>query len=241
MDEDYMGTNSLVDTTDNLEAVSVFRGWKNFLFVIVLLCCLVVQIAFWLANLGCIDADNKPTPTVTANVVDVNTAAAAVAVDPNKPAEATAQKQAGTSLRDVLPFTITECQFSWALRLINCILVLAAVLYCMSLLFSMKVTLVARLGGVSYICRAFFLSLIMLILLLPWQEVFGSTVLGAIYTPAELLKATRTPPCTDNIFMMILHYLRFCGYWFITLLLLIMAQCRSSRWTRAILRRLEVI
>jgi hypothetical protein len=238
MDEDYMGTNSLVETTDSLEAVGVFRGWKNFLFLIVLLCCLLVQVAFWLANLNCVGTNSEE---VTATVADVNSAAA-VALDANQPADAPSEeKKAGTAVRDLLPFTITEHQFSWALRLINCIFILATVLYCMALLFGMKVTLVARLGGVSHICRAFFLSLIMLILLLPWQKVFGPTVLGAIYTPAEVLKATRVPPGTDNIFVMVLHYLRFCGYWFLMFLLLILAQVRSGRWTKAILRRLEVI
>ena len=144
-------------------------------------------------------------------------------------------------MKDWLPFTITSDQLAWALRLVNCVLILAAVLYSMSLLFGMKVSLMGRLGGVNNACRAFYLSLVMVILLPPWQMIFGPMVLGALFTPAELFKAAADPVGTDNIFGMVLYYLRFSGYWLLMFLLLIMAQVRSARWTRAILRRLEVI
>jgi len=238
MNEDYMGTNSLVETTDSLEAAGVFRGWKNFLFLILLLCFLLVQAGFWLANLNCITPCSQASDTV---VADANSTAA-VAADVNAPAETPApEAKAGNGVRDMLPFTITAPQFTWGLRLVDCILMLAAMLYCMSLLFGMNVTLAARLGGVNHICRAFFLSLIMLILLLPWQKLFGSMVLGAIFTPYEVIKATAHPLDTSKILVVVLHYLRFCGYWFLTFLLLILAQIRSARWTKDVRRRLEVI
>ena len=47
---DQIGPGSLLDTTDSLEAVGVFRGWKNFMFLIVFLCLLIVQAAFWLVH-----------------------------------------------------------------------------------------------------------------------------------------------------------------------------------------------
>ena len=41
--------DNLLDTTDCLEAVSVFRGWKNFLFVITFFSLLLLQVVFWMA------------------------------------------------------------------------------------------------------------------------------------------------------------------------------------------------
>ncbi|MHC4212509.1 MAG: hypothetical protein ACYSWP_03945, partial [Planctomycetota bacterium] len=41
--------DNLLDTTDCLEAVSVFRGWKNFLFVITFFSLLLLQSVFWVA------------------------------------------------------------------------------------------------------------------------------------------------------------------------------------------------
>jgi hypothetical protein len=124
-------------------------------------------------------------------------------------------------------------------RFCNFVLILAAMLYCLTLLFCLKISLIGRLGGINHICRAFFISLIMLILLLPWQRFFGGVVVGAIYTPAELDKWCTAE--STGIFDAIFHYLRFTGYWLLIILLLIFSQLRSSRWTKAILRRLEVL
>ena len=128
---------------------------------------------------------------------------------------------------------------SWLIRIVNAVLILTASLYCLSMLFSLKVSMLGRLGGINHISRAFFLSLLMLVLLLPWQKIFGGMVPGAIYTPEELLKCS-SAEATD-IFDTVIYYLRFSGYWLLVLLLLILAQIRSIRWGKAILRRLEII
>ena len=84
---DYQGgPSSLLDTTDCLEAIGVFRGWKNFLFVITIICLLLLQGAFWLVNGGIVKA-GSPGPSEVAPepapvVPDVN---AAAATDPNDP------------------------------------------------------------------------------------------------------------------------------------------------------------
>ena len=108
------------------------------------------------------------------------------------------------------------------------------------MLFSLKVSLLGRLGGINHISRAFFLSLTFLVLLLPWQRFFGGVVAGAIYTPGELLR-WYTVETTGGIFGIIFYYLRFTGYWLLVVLLLIFAQLRSARWAKATIRRLEVI
>ena len=46
---------------------------------------------------------------------------------------------------------------------------------------------------------------------------------------------------SQSLLTMVLYYLRFAGYWLVVILLLIMSQTRSARWTKAILRRLEII
>ena len=96
-----------------------------------------------------------------------------------------------------------------------------------------------RLGGINHISRAFFISLTFLVLLLPWQELFGPVVKGAIFTAEEL--TCRCQSDKGGIFGVILFYLRFTGYWIVVLLILLFAQLRSGRWTRATLRRLEII
>ena len=235
MNENQAGSSSLLDTTDCLEAIGVFRGWKNFFFIIVVLCLLLLQASFWVVNTGRIPAKECPGSKaavvgLSEDVQDVGEAAKKVAAEQSEPDEA--------EMEDSL-FGITFKHLAMGIRVTNAILVLAGLLYCLTILLSLKVSLVGRLGGMNHISRAFFLSLVMLILLLPWQRVFGGVVLGAIYSPCELVKWRSAE--TPDIIGIILYYLRFSGYWLLIMLLLIFSQLRSGRWTKSILRRLEVI
>jgi len=246
---DQMGPGSLLDTTDSLEAISVFRGWKNFMFLIVFLCLLLVQGAFWLVNTGMVKVDcvccaQAGGVVCATNVKDANEAVAAV-VDPNKPAEAApADVAAGESTEsktDLNGFLrqITFRRLCWTLRFVNAILILSACVYVLAILFSLKVSIVGKLGGINHIGKAFFLALFMFVLLLPWQRVFGGVVMGAIYGPCELARAY--PAERANLFADVLYYLRFSGYWLLIFFTLLLAQARTCRWTRAVLRRLEVV
>jgi len=261
MDEGQAKQENLLDTTDCLEAVGVLRAWKNFSFVIVVLSLLILQILFWVVNLGLVKAGNEtvvaaktgqpavagrdtvpaansePTETeATADDEDViREAAEKVIADLNLPAAKAPKKSRLLS-------AITFERLAWLIRFLNFVSLLAATLYCLTMLFSLKVSLLGRLGGINHICRAFFLSLTFLVLLLPWQVFFGPVVKGAIYTPDNLLAwvSWRTAE-TSGIFVAALHYLRFTGYWLLVMLLLVFSLLRSSRWTKATLRRLEVV
>ena len=243
MNGDQNKQGNLVDTTDYLEAVGVLRGWKNFLFVIVALCLLLLQISFWLVNTGCVKAEKQTeTPTISAegegaipapNIIE-QAAQRAASTQPGEGTEKAPLPQAKDAF-----FGIKIKHVNWVIRFCNFVLILAGIVYCLTMLFSIKISLIGRLGGINHICRAFFLSLVMLVLLLPWQNFFDSIVMGAIYTPDELVRwcTAASTGILDTIF----HYLRFTGLWALVVLLLIFSQLRSSRWTKAILRRLEVI
>lgn len=235
MNENQTGPNSLLDTTDCLEAIGVFRGWKNFFCVIVILCLVLLQVSFWVVNLGYIRGEYpggmmKIGEAGGINVQDANDVAAALSDDEGEPDAELIEKSL---------FGVTFSHLAMGIRVVNVILIMAGMLYCLTILLALKISLVGRLGGINHICRALFLSLIMLLLLLPWQRIFCGVVIGAIYTPSELMKWTSTD--SGGIFNIILFYLRFCGFWLLILLLLIFSQLRSGRWTKTILRRLEVI
>ncbi len=232
MDENQTKESSLVDTTDCLEAVGVFRAWKNAFFVIALVSLLLLQASFCLVKTGYVTpAGGTPAAGVQEQI---KKAAETVTTDPNQIVTAIPQPQKSSF------FDFTFERLAWLIRCVNFVLILTAILYCLTMLFSLKVSLLGRLGGINHIARAFFLSLAFVVLLMPWQRFFAGVVAGAMYTPAELQNAcVKTEGC--NIFATILHYLRFTGYWLLVLLLLILSQIRSSRWAKAILRRLEVI
>ena len=331
MNENHIGPNNLLDTTDCLEAVGVIKGWKNFFFVIVILCLLLLQTCFVLVDAGVIEIsgqadsdesivsgeitepeegylevtnEQEPPPAVTIHkdeaaegkpaeeiIVEPNqpdepnlpdepnqTVELPQVTEPNQPAEPNippepnqpaelpeptepdqpaepneaieqTEQTSKANMQNLqraiawLPgdflLGITFEQLTWLIRFVNATLILTATLYCLTMLFSLKVSMLGRLGGINHISRAFFLSLLMLVLLLPWQKIFGGIVFGAIYTPDELVE--RYSAKTGEIFGVILYYLRFSGYWLLIMLLLILSQFRSLRWAKAILRRLEII
>ena len=258
MNEDQERQNNLLDTTDCLEAMGVFRGWKNFLFIITVLCLLLLQASFWLVDTGCVKTGEAESASAavaaeaakeTVEAVEqpigetdeIQQAAKKIAAGPNQPAKAVPQEPQQPEPQEAGGrFGIKFEQLSWLIRFLNFVVILTAALYCLTMLFSLKVSLLGRLGGINHIARAFFLSLVFVVLLLPWQRFFGGVVAGAMYTPAELSSSSGVAGARGT-FEVMLYYLRFTGYWVLVMLFLMFSQIRSGRWARAILRRLEVI
>lgn len=266
MDADQPRTSDLVDSTDCLEAVGVFRFWKNVLFFVLFLCLLLQLGAFLATNFGWVKTEDKTRPETlpaaqaaetekTVELVkaavevpeEIMEAAKQVTADANAPAKPAGQQpeqppqpsQTETDQQQTkLRFRPSFKYLAFGIRFINFVLIPSALLYCLTMLFIIKVSLHGRLGGINHISRAFFISMFFVIFLLPWQLLFKPVFAGVMFTPGELLTA-----CTaeKGIWATGFFYLRFIGYWLFVLLLLILAQIRSIRWTRATLRRLEVI
>jgi len=276
----------MIDTTDSLEAVSVMKGMKNFLFWLLVLALVASQVLFWMDQLGLVDKSGgvgcatagasalpacvKSCPAV--NPADPNTAAAALGLDPlaasvieekaeqvtqqvGLPAPAPAvqpmtteqspapqdapQKTFVESLKDKeMEFLTISCATARSLiRVSNFFMFMTAMLYCLTLLMNLKISLTGKLGGINHISRAFFCSLFLLVFLIPWQVLLPGVVLGVMYLPSELLSGAWAKAESSG-FWKALMYLRFTGLWLLAMWLLISAQMRSIKWARATLRRL---
>jgi hypothetical protein len=254
----------LVDTTDCLEAVGVFRCWKNLFFVVILVGLLLLGVCFWVMDLGLVSAGQKSeqagtAETATEQVVpgaageeqmvpvveqavdevkqQVSEAAAQVTGDVNAPAAETGAK-AKKPLK--LPFTLRQAHVMRTIAALDAVLIMAAVLYCLTILFTLKISMVGRLGGISHISRAFFWSLILLAFIVPWQVVLGWGLFGVTFKPSELVQRMADYEL-DAVFLRAFFWFRFVVLWAIALLCLILAQIRTARWSKATLKRLEVI
>jgi hypothetical protein len=249
MIDEQPNSRKLLDTTDCLEAVGVFRGWKNFLFVVILAALVLQQGVFWLVDRGVVktsvasDAEQvriaEPNePNLPAEIDNNTLTVAYVAAESNVPVTDDESEKKG---RPKFNFKI-EVGFAQAasiIRFLNFVLIPASILYCLTLMFALKLSLVGRLGGINHVARAFFIALVFVVLLLPWQKYFPGIFKGALYLPGELLEA-KTNLAAD-IFSKAWYYLKFTGYWLFVVILLVFAQIRSFDWAKAILKRLEVI
>ena len=238
MNEGPIDQGNMIETTDCLEAVGVFRGWKNFFFLVVFICLLLAQGVFWVIDLGLVEKGpaKNVSATVEASAPTVENAAASAVADMN---DTPAAKKTGIAAQIDFLGGVKSDHLDRTIELVDGVLIVGTSLYCLAMFFSLMVSLIGRLGGINHISRAFFLSLIMVVLVIPWQKVLGSSVVGVVYTPAEL--AEWLPNKSNSMVNTIVYYLRFSVYWFVAMLLLLMSQIRSARWTKAILRRLEII
>lgn len=132
-----------------------------------------------------------------------------------------------------------SCIF-WTVRVANFFVLVLMMLYCLTLLVILKISLSGRLGGLNHIVRGFFRSLLALAFLMPWQIFFPGVLLGAIYMPAELLCSCGSPESLPLVGV-VLYFLRFCGLWLLVIVLLLSAQNRSRKWSQATLRRLGIL
>ncbi|MGD1042208.1 MAG: hypothetical protein ABR913_03985 [Sedimentisphaerales bacterium] len=254
MGQEQPRMSNLVDTTDCLEAVSAIKFWKNLLFLIILLGLLLVQGSFWVMNLHLVKGDGvvlgPPVGGSAAGspiVADkIKEAAKQIASDTNAAAEPNMQQslQVGAEPNKPAPVELTISlrlkakHIAAIVRFLDFILIPCSMLYCLTILFALKVSLIGRLGGINHIARAFFLSLVSLVLLLPWQLLFAPVFAGAMFTPSEMIAACQAQK-TDLAYVSMI--LRFSVYWLLVVLLLLAAQMRSMRWAKATLRRLDVM
>ena len=253
---------NLVDTTDCLEAIGVFKCWKNLLFVGLLVGLVLLQVCFWLLNSGYVKAgategqavviekgkaqENAVTMTV-AVVEEVKTepnqiqqAAIAVAGDANSVAAAEKVAPTNKEVPIYLRIKIDYSHLASAIRFLNFVIIPAAILYSLTMIFILKVSLIGRLGGINHIARAFFISMVLAVILVPWQNLTGGFFCGVLYRPSELLEAYNKVPGMDNLAKGF-YYARFVGYWAIALLMLMAAHLRSRKWAGKTLRRLGVL
>jgi hypothetical protein len=224
----------IVETNDNLEAVNVFRGWKNVFFGILLACLLLGQAAFWMIDLKIIAVPATSEKTVSKPA----TAAVPAAQMLTETSKADKTATASASLVEGILARLDYGHIARAVELIDGILIVVAVLLVATTFFSLQVSLAGRLGGLNHISRAFILALIAVVVLIPWQRL-GLSVPGVTWTPDELIRWQ--PTKTADLVSMVTFYLRFTGYWAAVVLLLLLSQARSIRWSKSIARRLEMI
>ena len=149
--------------------------------------------------------------------------------------------EAGKSdFRPLSVFRISTPFAAGVVAVCNFVIIAFGILYCLSLLMCLKISLAGRLGGINHITRAFFLSLFLLVIVMPWQVVLPKVLLGAVWLPDELFGGG-WDKADASVFWKVMLYLRFCGLWFAAVWFLLWTQMRSGKWARATLRRLGVV
>ena len=222
-------SNASMDPLDHAEAYQTFRKARLLLFYFLLIGLMITQSIFWIVASGGIDDLLKPGKAV---IVDGRSNDAAITFAWF--IEVAEEPDDSLKKAEFLNIIIRD-----GLLTTNYVLFISAILYCLMLLATLHLTLTGRMGGLTAAGKAFFLSLIALTLLIPWQMIVGIFP-GTIYTYSELIERVqdrRGAPLAD--WDTIRFYIRFSGLWLITIVLLIQAQLKSSKSKKQIQEQLK--
>jgi hypothetical protein len=209
---------------DSWEAYKSFRVVRNLFFWLILIGLLFIQAGFWAVHLGYAgspqDIENTgriiswqeqdPPPLVT-----------------TPPDQEDMQKQA--ALRD---------RIYKVLKIVNYVLPFSVVIYCLVMLFGFKLALLGRLGGIAESGRAFLLSLLLMVLVVPWYETINAALPGTLFDYDELIMKYLSYAQINDWWGYSAYYGRFVGFWGLAFLMLLLAQCRSFQAVRKIKKNL---
>jgi hypothetical protein len=241
---------------DAMEAFKTFSSARNLFFWVLLLAMLMLQVVFWMVDSGTVDSvlhcylqpesgSQCPQGAVWLMVADQQDKTQA---DKNlpPPADENQTKQQQITPKDDISSTnkqLSACKVADFLqkstKTIKYIATFAVVLYCLSLLISVKLTLVGQLGGMANAGKAFFLSLVVMVLIVPWQDVISPEVPGVLFSYKELtlwyqhVRLNADPPSGY-----LLYYGRFVGFWAFSMIVLLVAQWRSYLSVKEIRQRI---
>lgn len=125
----------------------------------------------------------------------------------------------------------------WVMPAVKFIALVAGLLLMLTLIFAVKLSLLERMGGVAGLMSAFFWSLVLFAILVPWQDVLvDSFASGALYSLGDLTgsRARLGEAWTDTV----IFYARFVLYPVVTVLVWLVVQMKFARGYRAIVSNL---
>jgi len=223
-----------LDPLDTAEAYRTFRKARLLLFCLLLIGLIVTQSVFWIVDRGGIDCLLEAGNVV---FVDGRSNDGSIAFTPfnrellidNGGTFALFREVAEEPDAGVISVNTMNTIISDGLLVTNYVLFLSAILYCLMLLVTLHLTMIGRMGGLTAAGKAFILSLMVLILLVPWQLVFG-IFHGTLYTYSELIERYQVQKGVSlGDWDSICYYIRFSGLWLLTFTFLILAQLKSSK------------
>jgi hypothetical protein len=131
-----------------------------------------------------------------------------------------------------------RANFVWMLAVSQFLAMIMAFLLVGWLLVAVCVSLVGRLGGVASLLSAFFWSLVLLAILIPWQFTFQkSPLIGALFTYDDLYKGTMAVKTSwgavdVSIWELVRYHVRFLAYPILAVLIWLLVNSRFRHGCR---------
>jgi len=231
-----MTQSNYVTAADYADALLTARRAKNVLFLVLLLCLLGQLALFFTARYSDLIVTRTATDVVISAPVmpeALPTTLPALEVELPDVAAPTALPANGAPV--VYVPTYAGQSLKYLVGLTGYVGLVGNLVLGVVLLLLLAIMLVGRLVGVSRVTSAFIWSVVLLVLLFPWQAFLNNTGLtaaefkipGVLYTWDELV--THANFVGDFSFNSVLKWARFVGFPVVALVILIGVQTRSAR------------
>jgi len=149
-------------------------------------------------------APAAPAPAAKPEAAAKPAASPAAAAEAHAPAKKTPPTKA-EKWHDVLRWSLPAAKF---------LAMVCGMLLALTLLFAVGLSLIGKLGGMAGMISGFFWSLILFVMVVPWQQVLVKSDLacGALYSLGDLLAARQTWATDPHWRAQTLYYGRFVVY-----------------------------
>ena len=201
---------------------------KGLLALLVVLCLGVQIAAFILVDFVGVTEGAAKMPSAAAAPAEAEADADAEA---NAPGEQQAANAAADTWYEVVSVALAATKF---------VAVVSAGLLMLTLMFAVKVSLIGGVGATAGFLGAFFWSLILLAILVPWQQTIGSALAsGATFNMSQLLSRVwgvrvglGGEEATAGFLRQGIYYARFLAYPIVTLLVQVLVLLKFARGVR---------
>jgi hypothetical protein len=240
MDDMTNYANSAIATAaDYADALLTSRRFKNVLVLILVLMLVAMLAIFFVAEYTNVIVQHAPAASAT---VDVQVQPATVPVTgPEVVPALTAVEAAAPAPGEPL----WRLALQYLVGIINFLGIVLSIVLSFVLLLIVMIMLVGRLIGVARLTSALIWSLIIVLLLFPWQAflhnaAFEATfkIPGVLYTWSELVRDAGFHE-GDSVPQLILKWARYVGFPVLALILLLVVQVKSNRGLRQALGEAE--
>jgi hypothetical protein len=245
---------------DAMAAYLTFMSARSFFFWVLLVGLLVIQSAFWTVNQGFVDTmlpgleknvstvfvsgessiSRAPARLMFATVdeepsIESKSPPSLDTPDPDRKSEPIPQwnkEQLAHSFNRLIKIALPVCYY---------VMSFSAILYCLTLLGGVNLAIVGRFNGLADSSKAFFLSLVLMVLIVPWTRVFDPAIFVTLYSYRQLAENYLTlHQHQPDLSAYVAYYARFVGLWAVSFIVLLTTYFCSRRSAKTALVEIEV-
>ncbi len=246
-----MAYDQQLQQNDAIEAFKTFQAARSLFFWLLFLALIGLQGIFWTMHLGVLDQVLPFEPHLSNTELVYNTTESRSLTSWTNAHYQFIQQDSTNN--DPAPNAQSEFEnvklinefIKIALKGLNCLVLFTAILFSISLLIGLNISMIGQLGQIAFSTKAFFLSLVLCVLIFPWQTIVNPEIPGFLYTYEQLSSSywytihNNYVDQTERLTNLGMYFIRYVGLWFLSMAILVTAQSKSIKAAKNIFNNVK--